>query len=257
LVESLPQIYVPEEGESKMKRTLRQVHVVALLLALTATGLMLPAGAKGKPPSDTPVTTTIDGLGVDTTPTLRIQSDQAGSYRNSSSLSSILQAALGDWELDMINFTSSPQRKALIDLRDPVPGSGPNGGAPIAPFAYQLVRARFITKCSQNGIDMRMMQPNNLYPCPMAVAFDDASGVRYRLAENPNNFIETNWVQVTCVAKDANAKCNQWKIEPSAIQMNGEQKNVAKLLKVATKPRETDQDMGDFYLSFTMHLTNP
>jgi hypothetical protein len=240
-----------------MKRAFKHVPTIALLLLVVSIGLADKPAKAGKPPTDTPVTSTIDGLGVDTLPTQRLQSDQAGSYKNSSSLSSILQAALGDWELDMINFTSSPQRKALIDLRDPVPGSGPGGGAPIAPFAYQLVRARFISKCSQNGIDMRTMQMNIVYPCDMAVAFDDASGVRYRLAENPNNFAETNLVQITCVATDANSKCNQWKIEPSVTQLNGERKNVAKLLKVATKPHQTDQDMGDFYLSFTIHVTNP
>ena len=217
-----------------MKRILQHVPKVALLFALVSTGLMLNTGAKGKPPSDTPVTTTIDGLGVDTLPTLRIQSDQLGAYRNSSSLSSIIQG-IGDWELDMINFNSSPQRKALIDLRDPVPGSGPNGGAPTAPFTYQLVRARFISKCSQNGINMRTMQTNTPYYCPLAVAFDDAGGVRYRLAGNPINFSETSWVQITCVATDANSKCNQWKIEPSVTQADGQSKNVAKLLKVATK----------------------
>ena len=69
-----------------MKRSLRHMHIVALLLALGAAGLMLEVGAKGKPATDTPVTTTIDGLGVDTLPTMRIQSDQLGAYRNSSSL---------------------------------------------------------------------------------------------------------------------------------------------------------------------------
>jgi hypothetical protein len=247
------------EGD-KMKRAFKHVPTIALLMMLAATGLVYRAGASGKPPTDTPVTATIDGLGVDTLPTLRIQSDQAGSYKNSSSLQSILQASLGDWELDMLNFTSSPQRKALIDLRDAVPGSGPNGSAPINPLGtngYQQVRTRFIAKCSQNGIDMRTMQTNIVYPCDMAVAFDDASGVRYRLAENPINFSETNWVQITCVATDVNAKCNQWKVEPSVTQLNGERKNVAKLLKVATKPHQSDQDMGDFYLSFTIHVTNP
>ena len=242
-----------------MKRILSTLHVIALLFALAATSFVFNAGAKGKPPSDTPVTTTIDGLGVDTLPTMRVQSDQFGAYRNSSSLQSIIQG-IGDWELDMLNFNSSPQRKVLIDLRDPVPGSGPNGAAPINPFGangYQTVRARFISKCSQNGINMRTMQTNTPYFCPLALAFDDPSGVRYRLADNPTNFSETNWVQVTCVATDANAKCNQWKMEPSVIQINGEQKNVAKLLKVATKPNQSDQDMGDFSMSFTIHLTNP
>jgi hypothetical protein len=238
-----------------MKRVFKHVPAIALLLTIVSMGLAGKPAKAGKPPVDTPVTSTIDGLGVDTLPTQRIQSDQAGSYKNSSSLSSIIQG-IGDWELDMLNFTSSPQRKALIDLRDPVAGSL-NGGAPIAPFSYQVVRARFITKCTQNGIDMRTMQPTpNVYPCPMAVAFDDASGVKYRLTENPSNFGETNWVQITCITT-ANAKCNQWKIEPSVTQLNGERKNVAKLLKLATNPHQSDQDMGDFYLSFTIHVTNP
>ena len=101
-----------------------------------------------------PVTTTIDGLGVNTLPTLRIQSDLLGSYINSSSLQSVLQATFGDWVLDQLNYTSSPQRKVLVDLRDPVPGSL-NGGAPTPPFAYDLVRARFISKCNEYGVDMR------------------------------------------------------------------------------------------------------
>lgn len=240
-----------------MKRKFLQVPHVALLLALTASGFVLQAGPKGKPPADTAVTSTIDGLGVDTLPTLRFQSDQLGAYTNSSSLQSILQAALGDWVLDTLNYSSSPQRKVLVDLRDPVPGSGPGGGAPIAPFAYQLVRARLISKCSEYGNDMRTIPGGATVSCPLAIAFDDAAGVRYRLAMNPNNFFEVNPVQITCVATDANSRCNQWKIEPSATQLNGERKNVAKLLKIATKPRDTDQDMGDFYMSFTIHLTNP
>ena len=243
-----------------MKRTVRHFHLVALVFALATTGLVFTVGAKGKPPLDMPVTTVIEGLGIDTLPTLRIQSDQLGAYHNSSSLQSLLQASLGDWVLDTLNYTSSPQRKILIDLRDAVPGSGPNGGAPNNPFGttgYQLVRARFISKCSQYGTDMRNMQPNNFYPCPLAIAFDDAAGVRYRLSMHADNFPEVNLMQVTCVATDTNAKCNQWKMEPSVTQLNGERKNVAKLLKVATKPNQSDHDMGDFYLSFSIHLTNP
>jgi hypothetical protein len=242
-----------------MTETLRKLASLALLLSLAALSSSNQSRA-AKPPSDVPITSTIDGLGVDTLPTLRIQSDQLGAYRNSSSLKSILQSALGDWELDTLNVNSSPQRKVLIDLRDPVPNSGPSGGPPTNPFGaagYQLVRARFIAKCSQNGIDMRNMQMNTPYFCPLAIAFNDAIGVRHRLAQNPTNFSETNWVYVTCVATSATGKCNQWKMEPSVTQLDGQRKNVTKLLKVATKPREVDQDYGDFYLSFAMHLTNP
>ena len=241
-----------------MKSHFLRVSTVALLFALTASGFALQAPLKGKPPSDTPVTTIIDGLGVDTLPTQRVQSDQLGAYTNSSSLQSILQASLGDWVLDTLNFNSTPQRKVLVDLRDPVPGSGPGGGAPIAPFAYQLVRARLISKCSEYGNDMRTIPGGVTVQCPLAIAFVDAGGVSYRLAMNPNNFIEVNSVLVTCVTTDANSKCNQWRIEPSVTQFpSGETKNVAKLLKLAAKPNQTDQDLGDFYLSFTLHLTNP
>ncbi len=208
--------------------------------------------------ADTPVTTAIEGSGVGTLTTLRIQSDLNGSYQNSRSLQSIIQG-IGDWVLDMLNYNSSPQRTVLIDLRDPVPGSGPNGGAPVNPLGpngYQNVRARFISKCGQNGIHMLNMQKDMPYACPLAVAFD-ASGVRYRLTQNPANFGETNWVQITCLATDSNSKCKQWKVEPSATQIDGERKNVAKLLKVATKNVQADEDMGDFYLSFAINITNP
>ncbi len=202
-----------------MKRRLLPVNVIALLFALAATSFVLDAGAKGKPPADTAVTTTIDGLGVDTLPTLRLQSDQLGAYKNSSSLQSILQASLGDWVLDMLNYNSSPQRKVLIDLRDPVPGSGPNGSAPIAPFAYQLVRARFIEQCSIYGVDRRTIAGGATVYCPLVIAFDDASGVRYRLTMRQDNFPEVNLTQVTCVATDLNSKCNQWKIERAPLNL--------------------------------------
>ncbi|HXM49558.1 MAG TPA: hypothetical protein VN956_17075 [Pyrinomonadaceae bacterium] len=102
-----------------MKRSLTYLATVTLL-GIAAASLLQSAATAAKPASDTAVTSTIDGLGVDTLPTLRIQSDQAGSYRNSNSLQSILQAAVGDWVLDTLNFNSSPQRKVLIDLRDMV-----------------------------------------------------------------------------------------------------------------------------------------
>src|SRR5260221_4222984 len=181
-----------------MKRSLTYLATVTLL-GIAAASLLQSAATAAKPASDTAVTTTIDGLGVDTLPTLRIQSDQAGSYRNSSSLQSILQAAVGDWVLDTLNFNSSPQRKVLVDLRDPVPGSGPNGGAPTAPFAYQLVRARFIEQCSVYGIDMRTIPGGSTVYCPLVVAFDDAGGVRYCITTRAAKIFAADLTPVTPV----------------------------------------------------------
>jgi len=245
-----------------MNRGRKYFYIVAFL-GLGFTGLMLSVRAAGQSTScdaGCAVTSIIDGNGVNTLPVLRIQSDQLGAYRNSASGKSKLQSiiqGIGDWELDMLNFNSSPQRKLLIDLRDAVPGSAPNGANPIAPFTYQVVRARFITKCTQNGIHYQSMQPNTPYFCPMALAFNDASGARYRLANNPTNYSDTNWVHVTCEGTDAAAKCNQWKIVPSIIQPDGELKNVMKLIRVPGKPNQPEQDLGNFYLSFAIHLTNP
>jgi hypothetical protein len=238
-----------------MKKVFTHLTLIALVLTMVSISLANKPSTSGKPSSDVPVTSTIDGLGVDTLPTLRIQSDQSGAYTNSSSLKSILQAIAGDWVLNTPN--SSPPRKVLIDLRDGVAGSGPNGGAPIAPFTYQLVAANFIEQCSVYGTDMRTIPGGTTVYCPLAIAFADATGTQYRLTMRADNFPEVNLTQVTCVSTDANSRCNQWKIEPSVTQLNGERKNVAKLLKVATKGHQSDQDMGDFYLSFTIHLTNP
>jgi hypothetical protein len=104
---------------------------------------------------------------------------------------------------------------------------------------------------------MRTIPGGTTVYCPLAIAFDDAGGIRYRLSMHANNFPEVNLTKVTCVATDATAKCNQWTIEPSVTQLEGERKNVTKLLKVATKPNQADQDMGDFYVSLVIHITNP
>ena len=243
-----------------MKKVFLPIFAMSLVLAVVSPSLIAQAGANGRPSSDVPVTVTIDGLGANTDdPTLRVQSDGLGSYINSTSGESIIQG-IGDWELDMLNFSSSPQRKILIDLRDPVPGSGPGGGAPINPFGatgYQMVRARFIAKCSQNGINFLNMQTGTPYFCPLALSFQDSTGQQHRLAENPTNFGETNWIQVSCLATDASAKCKQWRLEPSVFQADNERKNVAKLLRVPSKPNQPEVDLGNFYLSFWINLTRP
>ncbi len=239
-----------------MKRLLLSLPIIALMFAISTT--LMPEADAGKPTGDVPVTVTIDGLGVNTSPTLRIQSDLAGVYKNSISGESIIQG-IGDWELDMINFNSNPQRKIMLDLRDAVPGTGPNGGAPInplGPIGHGIVRARFIAKCAQNGINFMTMQTNTPYFCPLALAFQDAGGTQYRLNSNPTNYGTTNWLQVTCDSLGANLKCNQWTIQPSAIH-SGEQKNVMTLVKPSLRPKDPEQDYGDFYLSFSIHLTNP
>src|SRR5262249_5650264 len=150
----------------------------------------------------------------------RIQSDQLGAYKNSSSVQSVIQA-IGAWVLDT-NLSSSSTRSVLIDFRDPVPGSGPNGGAPIAPFAFAQVKGRLIAKCNDYGGNMLSMSGlGSTLTCPLAVSFSYGSD-SYRINMNYLNFPEVNPVVVTCIGTDSSSNCNQWKIEPSVTQPDGE-----------------------------------
>jgi hypothetical protein len=229
------------------------------LFFATALWLTFAANASAQKTVDLPVTSTIAGFGVDTVPTLRVQSDQLGAYKNSKSLQSIIQG-IGDWELDMVNFNSNPQRTVLIDLRDPVPGSNPNNLA--APFAFAQVRARFISKCSQYGLSLRSMTyAGQQYQCELSIGAISYGGQTYALRMNPNTYGTDN-VTWTC-RNVASGKCNQWRMEPSAFYANAEtgvpeQKNRAQLVRVVTsKGQTTFEPRGEYYLTFSVDLTNP
>lgn len=199
-----------------------------------------------------PVTGCFHIVESSTLPVLRVQSDGLGSYQSSpNTLESIIQA-IGDWELDMLNFDGSG-RMILVDLREPVSGSAPGGADPTIPFTPQLVRAKFIAKCSEYGGNMITMQTGWTITCPLALRFDQ-DGRSYRMNFNPNNFPNIDPLQVTCVASDGSGKCGQWTIVPSVLQPDASFKSRGKLLRLAASKRETDQDMGNFLMSFKIHL---
>jgi hypothetical protein len=96
------------------------------------------------------------------------------------------------------------------------------------------------------------------------VAFDAEtveSGVRatrrYRLNFNPENWAgEVDAVYVTCGGVGSTGKCNVWGVSPST-SYGDEVKGRAKLIRVASSRKEADQDLGEFYLSFSVSMTNP
>lgn len=238
-----------------LKSHVRTATVPLTLLCVLA----LAAAALGGKVTDLPVTSTIQGLGVDTAPTYRVQSDLLGSYKNATSGQSIIQG-IGDWELDLVNFNSSPQRTILVDLRDPVPGTNPNNLPP--PFQYANVRARFISKCSQYGLNLRSMTyAGQQYQCELSIGAIDYGGQRYALRMNPNTYGTDN-VTWTC-SNVVSGKCNQWRMEPSAYYADaatGESmlKNRAQLVRVITaKGQTTYEARGEYYLSFKVDVTNP
>lgn len=245
---------------------MRQTLILVILLAFL-TCLISPTShhsfAAGKPPSDVAVTASIaDSLGV---VPLQIQSDGAGPFKNTPSVQSIIQG-IGDWELDT-SFSSSSTRNVWLDFGKPVAGSGPNGGPPIAPFTSGLVKVRFISKCGLYNVNMFTIPAGNTVNCPMTSGFD-YGGARYRLQMNPIAGVdvnpETDFVNITCNASNTASQCINWRIEPSGLKGGcasldcSVKQNIARLSKMVTeKGKTTETNQGDFYIAFSINLTNP
>jgi len=71
-------------------------------------------------------------------------------------------------------------------------------------------------------------------------------------------------VNVTCKSLGANLQCNQWKVEPNGTKGGcatadcSVKQNVVRLVKVVTaKGKTTEINEGDFYMSFSIGITNP
>jgi hypothetical protein len=219
--------------------------IAALLSALLIGGIMLILGA-GKPSSDAPATSTIGDAHPVTGIPYRIGSDSLGAYRNGvDSVISRVQG-IGDWELDT---KSSSLRRVRIDFGDPVAGTSGN-----APFGAANVPTRFISKCASWGSFMPGMAVGQQVDCPLALTIDHA-GVTYAIRAN-ENYAGTQPARWTCLARNA-TKCVSWEMTPSAVQADGEQKIAMQLIRLAANRRETDQLLGQFYMSFKVTVTTP
>jgi hypothetical protein len=199
---------------------------------------------------DVPVTTTIDDYEAAIAPKLHIQSDKKGVYKNTKNVQSLIQG-IGDWELDAYTSKFS-DRQAYLDFSEPIAQSR-DGQAPVA-IPSGVYKARFISKCNEYGNNMFNLPQGQTMNCPLFVRFD-YNGASYRIhfdPYNPNNpFPTTNYVSITCTSADANARCNQWKIEPSGFYTGADgllkKRNVGRLVKiVSSKGQTTLVNQGDF-----------
>ena len=229
---------------------------LVMTLLVVASLLATPARA-GRPLQDTGVTTSFLGFGVDTVPTMRLQSDQLGPYVSTNTVLSHIQSS-GDYEL-ITNSASSPTRTVLFDFRDPIPNSAPGGANPTPPFEYQTMPARFICKGGAYLTDMQAMYGvGTTGNCALSPSFRLADGSTYRIDMGTPTFPGTQPALITCLRVDSANKCNQWRIEPSGVQANGERKNLGRLMKTTpAKPKDIHVSVGDFYFSFTIDVTKP
>ena len=217
--------------------------------------------------ADLPVTSLISDYDSGTAPALQIQSDKAGVYSDSRTLTSVIQSP-GAWVLDSLNPKNST-RTVYLGFNLPVAGSGPNGGTPVA-VPSTLYKAKLYAKCNAANYQNSMLTlaPGATIPCPLRVEFD-AGGQRYWLRMNPytgedqGSYPETNYVNITCIYPTSGANpCSQWRIEPSGTYTAPDQtiqkRNVAVLLLVTTSKGKTIYvKQGDFYFSFLFLVTNP
>lgn len=251
----------------------KRIFITILVACLSGSFLLAAKNAASQKVSDLVVTSTIkdyqdvtDNTGVPQRLWMQIRSDGADGYKNSKSVQSIIQGTAGDWVLDT-NYATSSTRSIFLDFSKPISGSGTNGGAPAPPFTAALVKARIISKCHEAGNSMFTMASGQTVTCPLVAAFFVGSSF-YRIHMTPHGDVypypETDHATITCTGTNPSFKCNQWRVEPNGI--NGGcltvdcsvRQNVVKLAKVVTvKGKETEVNQGDFYMAFSITITNP
>jgi len=216
--------------------------------------------------TDTPVSTYVADAETTIAPTLQVRSDGAGVYRNSNTLISVIQP-IGAWVLDSQNPRNAT-RTLFLDFGQPIGGSGPGGGDPIAvPSGLYTVHA--ISACNMYNSSMWSLAPGNTMPCPLHIAFSYAAFAYavqmnpFPTSADPNGAPETHWANITCLTPNSGAgPCAEWRLAPSntytAPDGSLKYRNVARLIKyVTTKNTTTNVNQGDFYFSFALRVTNP
>jgi hypothetical protein len=106
--------------------------------------------------------------------------------------------------------------------------------------------------------------------CNMRIGFyyPIGSSDQYRIHMTPDSPIfpypDTDNAAVTCTGVNANSECNQWQIEPNGYKGGcltedcSVKQNVVKLVRVVTvKGKLTEVNLGNFYMAFSIGVTNP
>ena len=230
-----------------------------VLLATVVSTVSLAAA--GNPPKDLAVTSLVADYAADIAPALQIQSDQRGTYTNSSTISSVIQPG-GNWVLD----TRASTRTAYLGFTQPVAGTGPTG-SPSFPSGFYAVR--ILTECqsSISRFNLLTLPGGASTECPLHIGFV-SEGASYAIEMNPIDaingpFPQTNLATVTCIAPTAGlVPCTQWKVTPSqaVTQTNGSvvYQNEGALLSYSTvKGKTVATYLGDFLFSFEFVVTNP
>jgi hypothetical protein len=231
-----------QEGDPAV--TQRRRIFGAALLALTAGLAMIAA----KPSQNTAVTSILAGSPGGT---YQIASDGNGPYANATNLKSLISSA-GDYQLGGFDL-SGATRLVYLDFDMPIAGSGPNGGAPVAPPSG-LYNVNLASPCSDYGLSFLKVAPGDTIECGMIVQFA-YDGQNYDLHENGNaSYPETNPVKITCTSA-AGSPCSAWTVQPSGVSGY----DVANLAVEQTGKHGviTEVNQGNFLVSFLFTIAKP
>ena len=231
------------------------------LASILLTCLGLSVALQAVQLQDIAVTTLVSDYDTGIAPALQIQSDKAGTYVNSRTLQSMIYKA-GSWEIDSYNVRNAT-RQVYVAFTQPIAGTGPGGGAPIAPATGNYL-AHVTTECFNYNTNPLSLTAGQSISCPMAVRFD-AGGKTYAVHMNPQNpnWAGTNPVTIACIFPTSGSNlCSQWRITPSTSVVNPDgsvtYRSVGQLDIVGTKKGATTfTKQGQFYFSFVILMTNP
>ena len=242
---------------------MRHARMLTVLILLSTVSAL---AQKTKPDHTvTPVTSIVSDYDSGIAPALQIQSDKLGAYTDGTSVGSTITTnnGLTVWGADSY-YVRHATRTFFLSFAQAIPSTGPNGGAPVSPPSG-FYKARIGSECDNYNNSMWTLPPGQTMPCPMNVHFD-YGGKTYDLhmSDRNVNFPETNHINITCIYPTTGTNpCSQWRLWPSATYVapdgTTQYRNVANLSYEVTARggKISYVKQGDFYISFSIIVTNP
>lgn len=251
-----------------MERKLKFSGASWVVLAMAGAFSLAVTGNKvwaaGKPSGDVKVTVDIADFVVDSlgnNVALRVASDRVGLYPGDPNVTSqITPNSLGSfWSLTTYynskNTLKASTRRVWFDLTEPVPGQNPT--PPVPPVSVGYLQASLIANCYKDGVDLLTMGQDAVAYCRGLFRFQAPNGKWYRLAFQPQNYIETDKMQVSCTASSGGA-CSRWTISPNTVNprvtIDATPKSLVRLVETDSGGSVLNDALGDYYVSFSMNI---
>jgi hypothetical protein len=225
--------------------------------------LSIGTAMAGKPGGDIPITQEISDVNTISGNPYYIQSDGLGPYLHTlvtykgktTGTNSVLMANVcgslpnGDRLLE----TTLDTRKVKITLTstNAIKPGEPHYLVPAQFFGTINSTFRGMNKCTCGaGLSMYAMAANTRIFCPMHFRLN---AVNYRLDMGASGEDETEFVEISCKAADSSG-CKEWSIDPISDPDYTDNPGVtrARLVNLSN-----GQNLGDYYMTFHLHVTRP